>query len=34
VIDAQGKVRGLGLHVGTADARAELLDLVERAGKS
>jgi|RhiMethySRZTD1v2_1073278.scaffolds.fasta_scaffold00290_26 peroxiredoxin len=34
VIDPQGRVRGLGLHVGTADARAELLDLVERAGKS
>ncbi|HEU4417304.1 MAG TPA: redoxin domain-containing protein [Planctomycetota bacterium] len=34
VIDPQGKVRGLGMHVGTADARAELQELVERAGKS
>jgi peroxiredoxin len=34
VIDPQGKVRGLGLHVGTKDARAELQELVERAGKS
>ncbi len=34
VIDPKGKVAGLGLHVGTADARAELTELVERVGKS
>ncbi|MCC7396115.1 MAG: redoxin domain-containing protein [Planctomycetes bacterium] len=31
VIDKAGKVQALGLHVGTADARAEFDDAVERA---
>jgi peroxiredoxin len=34
VIDGKGKVRGLGLHTGTADARSELQELVERTVKS
>jgi peroxiredoxin len=31
VVDARGKVAGLGLHAGTADGRAELVEVVERA---
>lgn len=31
VFDGQGKVQGLGLHAGTADGRAELTEVVERA---
>ena len=31
VIDAAGKIAGLGLHAGTADGRAELTEIVERA---
>jgi peroxiredoxin len=34
VIDGKGKVAGLGLHAGTADGRAELLETVERAAGS
>jgi peroxiredoxin/CheY-like chemotaxis protein len=30
VVDARGKVAGLGLHVGTTAGRTELVDLVER----
>jgi peroxiredoxin len=34
VIDANGKVAGLGLHAGTADGRAELQETVERAARN
>lgn len=34
VVDAAGKVAALGLHAGTADARAELKDAVARAVKA
>ncbi|MBL9076500.1 MAG: redoxin domain-containing protein [Planctomycetes bacterium] len=31
VLDANGKVAGLGLHAGTGDARADLVDIIGRA---
>ncbi|MBL8747724.1 MAG: TlpA family protein disulfide reductase [Planctomycetes bacterium] len=31
VIDGRGKMAGIGLHAGTADGRAELVEVVERA---
>jgi peroxiredoxin len=34
VIDAKGKVRGLGLHTGTADGRTEFTELIEQLTKA
>ncbi len=34
VIDAKGKVAGLGLHAGTADGRAQLSEVIEHASGS
>mgnify|MGYP000262308191 CR=1 FL=1 len=31
IIDGKGKVRALGLHVGTADARAQLANVIAAA---